>query len=175
MRRNKTGGGALINQGAHTADLLVWLLGDVARVQARMATALHAIDAEDTLVALLELANGALGVLQAATSAYPGFPQRLELTGSQGTLFLEQDRLVKADLRTPHPDLIGNRNNDPSESASSPVVSDAQGHQAVLADFIRAIENDSRPACDGREARRSLALVESIYAACRTGQRVCGN
>jgi UDP-N-acetyl-2-amino-2-deoxyglucuronate dehydrogenase len=166
------GGGALINQGVHTVDLLVWLLGDVAHVQARMATALHAIEAEDTLVALLGFANGALGVLETATSIYPGYPRRLELTGSQGTLILEQDRLVGAHLRTPHVDLAGMENEGPSESASSPVVADARGHQAVLEDFIRAIRNSSRPACDGREARRSLALVEAIYRACCTGDRV---
>jgi UDP-N-acetyl-2-amino-2-deoxyglucuronate dehydrogenase len=169
------GGGALINQGVHTVDLLVWLLGDVARVQARRATALHAIEAEDTLVALLEFANGALGVLETATSIYPGYPRRLELTGSEGTLILEQDRLVGAHLLTPHIDLTGMENEGPSESTSSPVVADARGHQAVLEDFIRAIENRSRPVCDGREARRSLALVEAIYAACRTGDRVSAN
>lgn len=166
------GGGALINQGVHTVDLLLWLFGDVVAVQARMATALHAIEAEDTLVALLEFANGALGVLQAATSAYPGYPRRLELTGTEGTLILEQDRLIGAHLRNSHPDLPGSGNSDQDERASSPVVSDARGHQAVLEDFIRAMGNNSRPACDGREARRSLALVEAIYAACRKGQRV---
>ncbi len=165
------GGGALINQGVHTVDLLLWLFGNVVRVQARMATALHAIEAEDTLLALLEFSNGALGVLQTATSTYPGYPRRLELTGSRGTVILEQDKLVAAHLQNPHPDLLGSGNGDQNESASSPVISDARGHQAVLEDFIRAIKKNLRPACDGREARRSLALVEAIYAACRTGER----
>lgn len=165
------GGGALINQGVHTVDLLWWLCGNVERVQARMATSLHAIEAEDTLVAILEFASGALGVLQAATSAYPGYPRRLELTGSQGTLILEHDRLVGMDLREPHPDPVRDANSDQNLSASSPVVSDARGHQAVLEDFLRAIENGSTPACDARAARHSIALVEAIYAACRTGQR----
>src|SRR5262249_11650171 len=156
------------NQGVHTVDLLVWLLGDVAHVQARMATALHAIEAEDTLVALLEFANGALGVLETSTSIYPGYARRLELTGSQDTLILVQHRLVGAHLRTLHVDLAAVENGGPSESASSPVLADARGHQAVLEDFIRAIRNSSRAACDGREARRSLALVEAIYRACRT-------
>ncbi len=166
------GGGALINQGVHTVDLLLWLFGDVVRLQAQAARALHAIEAEDTLVALLEFANGALGVIQTATSAYPGYPRRLELTGSEGTVIVEHDRLVAADLRSRPPDLVWSGNADQNESASSPVVSDARGHQAVLEDFIRAIENNSRPACDGHAARRSLALVEAIYAACRTRESV---
>ncbi len=166
------GGGALINQGVHTVDLLLWLFGDVVRVQARAATALHAIEAEDTLVALFEFANGALGVLQTATSMYPGYPRRLELTGSEGTVILEQDRLVAADLLSRPPDLVWSGSGDQNESASSPVISDARGHQAVFEDFICAIEKNVRPACDGRTARRSLALVEAVYTACRTGQRM---
>ncbi|MEJ7618325.1 MAG: Gfo/Idh/MocA family oxidoreductase [Pyrinomonadaceae bacterium] len=70
------GGGALINQGIHTADLLLWLLGDIARVTARTSTALHQIEVEDTCVATLEFASGAIGTLEATTAAYPGFAPR---------------------------------------------------------------------------------------------------
>src|SRR3989454_11227850 len=56
------GGGALINQGVHTVDLLLWLLGDVVRVQARTGTLLHKIEAEDSAAAILEFGNGALGI-----------------------------------------------------------------------------------------------------------------
>ena len=165
------GGGALINQAVHTVDLLLWLFGDVVSVQASRRTALHAIEAEDTLVALLEFANGALGVLQAATSVYPGYPRQLELTGSEGTVILEQDHLLSADLRNPSGDLQPAEEAGQNPSAISPVVSDFRGHQSILADFLRAIQTNSNPSCDGREGRRSLALVEAIYEACRTGER----
>jgi UDP-N-acetyl-2-amino-2-deoxyglucuronate dehydrogenase len=166
------GGGALINQGIHTVDLMLWLFGDVVSVQAKKKTLAHAIEAEDTLVATLEFASGALGVLQATTSAYPGYPRRLELTGSLGTVIIEQDRLLAADLRKSSPDLPHGEEADRNPSASSPVVSDFRGHQFVLEDFIHAIQTNGKPFCDGREARRSLALVEAIYEACRSGERV---
>jgi UDP-N-acetyl-2-amino-2-deoxyglucuronate dehydrogenase len=166
------GGGALINQGIHTVDLMLWLFGDVVSVQAKKKTLAHAIEAEDTLVATLEFASGALGVLQATTSAYPGYPRRLELTGSLGTVIIEQDRLLAADLRKSSPDLPHGEEADRNPSASSPVVSDFRGHQFVLEDFIHAIQTNGKPFCDGREGRRSLALVEAIYEACRTGERV---
>lgn len=166
------GGGALINQAVHTVDLMLWLFGDVVSVQAKSKALLHAIEAEDTLVANLEFASGALGVLQATTSAYPGYPRRLELTGSEGTLIIEQDRLLAADLRNPPADLQCGGRADENPSAFSPVVSDVRGHQAVLENFLQAIQNNTTPRCDGREGRRSLALVEAIYAACKTGERV---
>src|SRR6202049_2824159 len=80
------GGGALMNQGVHTVDLLLWLLGDVTRVQARTATALHKIESEDTAIAILEFAGGALGIFHATTAAYPGYPRRIEISGSEGTV-----------------------------------------------------------------------------------------
>ncbi|MDQ1404710.1 MAG: UDP-N-acetyl-2-amino-2-deoxyglucuronate dehydrogenase [Acidobacteriaceae bacterium] len=166
------GGGALINQAVHTLDLMLWIFGDVKAVQANCKTALHAIEVEDTLVAMLEFANGALGVLQADTSVFPGYPRRLELTGSQGTLIIEQDRLLAADLRNPPADLLKSSEADKNPSASSPVVSDARGHQAILEDFLRAIRTNTKPRCDGQEGRRSLVLVQAIYEACRTGRRV---
>jgi UDP-N-acetyl-2-amino-2-deoxyglucuronate dehydrogenase len=165
------GGGALMNQGIHTVDLLLWLLGDVAAVQAQMKTALHAIESEDTLAAVLEFANGAIGVFTATTSVYPGYPRRVELSFSEGTIVFEHDRISRADLRVAIPDLVQNQEPDSNLSASSPVISDVRGHQWVLEDFMRAIQADSRPACDGREGRRSVAVVEAIYNAARTGTR----
>lgn len=166
------GGGALINQAVHTLDLMQWLFGDVKSVQATCRTALHAIEAEDTLIATLEFTSGALGVLQATTSVFPGYPRRLELSGTEGTLIIEQDRLLSADLRNPPASLSKNSQADQNPSSSSPVVSDARGHQAVLMDFLEAIQKNTTPRCDGLEGRRSLLLVQAIYAACRTGDRV---
>src|SRR5262249_16625418 len=165
------GGGALINQGIHTAELLLWLFGDVLSVEAQKKTNLHKIEAEDTLVALLEFANGATGVFQATTSVYPGYPRRLELTGEEGTIIIEHDRLLAADLRNPPPGAQGT-GDDQNASASSATVGDVRGHQAALADFIRAIQTNGTPRCSGIEARRSVALVEAIYAACASGMRV---
>jgi len=165
------GGGALMNQGVHTVDLLLWLFGDVARVQACSRTAVHAIEAEDTAVAILEFASCPLCLLQATSACYTAYPRRLEITGSEGTVVLENDQVVAANLRTPRTEIQGGgAGND--ESTASPVVSDISGHQAVLEDFLRAIEQDSAPACDGHEGRRSIELIEAIYRAARAPDAV---
>jgi predicted dehydrogenase len=166
------GGGALINQAVHTVDLLLWLLGDVVRVQSRTATTLHKIEAEDTAVAILEFANGALGTFHATTAAYPGYPRRIEITGTEGTVTLEHDRIVAAHLRSVPADIGASIAVDENQSASTAVVSDFRGHQALLEDFIRAIEQDIDPVCNGRQGRRSIALVEAIYRAARNGGAV---
>ncbi len=98
------GGGALMNQGVHTVDLLLWLFGPVRRVFGMTIAGLHAIEVEDTAVAVLEFANGAVGTLEAATSAYPGYSRQIELTGSNGTVRLDGDDLAAIDLQDARPD-----------------------------------------------------------------------
>jgi predicted dehydrogenase len=165
------GGGALINQGVHTIDLLLWVLGDVVRVQARTATQLHKIEAEDTAVAILEFASGALGIFHATTADYPGYPRRVEISGTEGTVILEHDRIIAANLRNA-PAATESAARDENQSASTAVVSDFRGHQAVLEDFLQATQHNRAPACDGLEGRRSIALIESIYCAAKTPDRV---
>ncbi len=159
------GGGAVINQAIHTLDLILWLLGDVVRVQARKTTALHAIEAEDTAVALFEFAGGALGLFEATTAAYPGYARLVEISGSEGTAVVEHDRVVSLDLRKGRQDIDLSTSSDGNQSASSAAVSDTRGHQALIEDFVDAIQKNRPPICDGREGRRSLALVEAIYRA----------
>ena len=165
------GGGVLINQAVHTLDLMLWLIGDVARVQARTSTVLHAIEAEDTAIVSLEFTSGAFGTLLATTAAYPGDPRRVEITGTEGTITLEQDRIVRVNLRNAQQGIHASVPPQDLENTSSPVVSDFSGHQAVLEDFIRAIQQEGTPLCDGHEGRRSIALVEQIYRAAKENAR----
>jgi UDP-N-acetyl-2-amino-2-deoxyglucuronate dehydrogenase len=159
------GGGALINQGVHTVDFILWMMGDVARVQARTATVLHKMESEDTALAILEFANGAFGTLQVTTAEYPGYERRVEITGTEGTVLLEGDRIASADLRSKQEGLVSEKPAAAGERASSAVVSDVSGHRAAIEDFMRAVRDGSKLTCDGREALRSLVLVERIYAA----------
>ena len=139
------GGGALMNQGIHTVDLLLWLFGPVAGVLGRTANRLHKIEVEDTAVAAIEFANGALGSIEATTAAAPGFPRRLEVAGTEGTIVHED---------APRP----------------AAVADATPHRRVFEDFIRAIRTGAAPACDAREGRRSVAVIDAIYRSARSGK-----
>jgi predicted dehydrogenase len=161
-RRALDGGAALINQGVHTVDLLLWLLGDVARVKGLAATTLHAIESEDVALSLLEFASGAVATLEATTAAWPGYPRRVELTGTEGTVVVEGDLVVGADLRRPAPGLVSS-GSEGAASASSATVADAAPHRRMVEDFVRAIETGTAPVCDGREGLRSVAVVEAVY------------
>ena len=166
------GGGALMNQGIHTVDLLLWLLGDVSAVSAKAVTLLHDIEVEDAVAATLEFASGAICTIEASTSVYPGYPRRLELTGSEGTIILENDRITSANLRTPLPESTSEQVSSKDERSVSPTISNARGHQKIIEDFLRAIATGGVPLCDGHQARRSVKLICAVYESSRTGQRV---
>jgi predicted dehydrogenase len=174
------GGGALMNQGIHTLDALLWLLGPIASVSARTGTRLHDIEVEDTLVATLEFASGALATFEATTAAFPGYPRRLEITGTLGTVRIDGDALVACDLKSRGSlEEQVSRRLDPASTpigasaANSPVVSDFSAHQRIFDDFIDAIRTGREPACGGDEGRRSVAAVEAIYQSARGGGVPC--
>jgi UDP-N-acetyl-2-amino-2-deoxyglucuronate dehydrogenase len=157
------GGGALMNQGIHTVDLLLWLCGPVTRVSGKAVTRCHDIEVEDTAVAILEFANGAVGTLEATTCAHPGRPRRIEISGSTGTAVLDGDRFDS--------DGPGAANPAP-QNVASPVVSDVSPHRDVIVDFIEAFRNHRPPACDGHDGRRSVQLIEAIYESSRRARPI---
>ncbi len=88
-------GGSLLNQGVHYVDLLRWCMGPVAEVTAVCTTQAHQIEVEDTALAILRFTSGAVGTIMSSTAAFPGFPQRLEITGTKGTVIIEDGRIVR--------------------------------------------------------------------------------
>src|SRR5262249_27991378 len=172
------GGGALMNQGIHLLDLLVWFLGDVAAVQAQMATLTHTIEVEDCVVAAVHFANGALGSVIATTAAAPGYPHRVEVYGDRGGMQLEGERIVRWESES-MPQVPGLVVSSPGMVASgaggSPTGIGVEGHQRLIADMVAAIQQGRPPLVTGEEGRRSLALALAIYEAARTGSRVALN
>jgi UDP-N-acetyl-2-amino-2-deoxyglucuronate dehydrogenase len=172
------GGGALMNQAIHNVDLLAWLMGDVASVQAITATLVHErIEVEDTAVAAIRFKNGALGVIEAATSAYPGLLKRTEIHGEHGSARVEQDDVTLWSFTDTRPEDLVIQEKLKAASGFSAGASDPRGinhtgHRDQLADFLHAIETGGPPLVDGREGRRSVEIIRAIYQSSKTGQAV---
>lgn len=160
------GGGALINQAIHTVDLLRWIAGPVELVAAfKGALRYPHLEGEDTLVSSLRFASGSLGLIEAATSAKPGFRRRLELSGERGTIILEGDSISTwAVDGAESPPLLREQLTDGS---ASPTAISCEGHRRQIGEMVDAIRADRPPLIDGREGRKSLELVEAIYRAAR--------
>ncbi|MGL4942962.1 MAG: Gfo/Idh/MocA family protein [Thermoguttaceae bacterium] len=172
------GGGALMNQAIHSLDLLIWLMGDVRRVQASTALLAHErIAVEDTAVATLEFANGALGVIEASTASYPGYLKRVEISGSHGSAVLEEEDIVKWDFLTDLPEDVAIRTHMSSRKsggggAADPAAIGHHGHTLLFRDVIDAIKDKRSPQVDGFEGRRSVDVIAAIYEAAKTGSAV---
>jgi predicted dehydrogenase len=172
------GGGALMNQAIHNVDLLYWLMGDVDSITAQTATLAHErIEVEDTAVAALRFKNGALGVIEAATSAYPGLLKRTEIHGDRGSARVEQDDITLWDFQEKVPSdnevyaaMAGQSGF--KAGASDPRGITHIGHREQLIDFLQAIDNNRAPAVDGREGRKSVEIIRAIYRCAQTGGQV---
>ena len=172
------GGGALMNQAIHSVDLLLWLMGPVAEISAMTATMTHErIEVEDVAVATLKFANGALGVIEATTTAFPGALKRIEISGSEGTAVLEEEDIrtwefanETADDETIRKEMAGKT--ETGGGAADPAAIGHHGHTMLFEEAVSAI-NENRPSIlDGQEGRRSVEVICAIYESAKTGQIV---
>ena len=163
------GGGALINQGIHQVDLLLWFAGPVREVFGMWQLgAAHAIESEDVVNAVMRYASGATGVIQAATALWPGYSERIELHGTNGTAIISGDQLttwdVKNDTGDPPPLSSG-----VASGASDPMAISVESFERQFRDFGDAIQTGRMPLVSGDEGCHALELVDAIYRSCRTG------
>jgi UDP-N-acetyl-2-amino-2-deoxyglucuronate dehydrogenase len=169
------GGGALMNQAIHTIDLLQWLGGPIENVCAHTRTLAHRMETEDTAVAIITYRSGALGVIQATTSAWPGQPSRLEISGDMGTVVLEEGIITRwklADARPGEEEAMLNLERSPGSGASDPVGISHPKHQKQIEEFITAVREHRPPLVDGGEGRKAVEIIHAIYRAAETGRVV---
>jgi predicted dehydrogenase len=173
------GGGALMNQGIHTVDLIQWLMGPVVSVQAYADTLAHTnIEVEDTGAAAVRFANGALGTIACTTSMWPGHFRIVEVSGDKGTVALADSKFLfwqfadeteeDEKIRSEHLEFpavsVG------ASSASAGVTAD--GHRANFKEFIEALEAGRQPLVSGPEARKSVEIILAIYRSANQGKAV---
>ncbi|GAA0586724.1 Gfo/Idh/MocA family oxidoreductase [Kribbella sandramycini] len=147
------GGGALMNQGVHTVDLLLWFMGRPVSIYAQaIRAAHHAIQVEDTVVATLTFENGSIATLHATTAAFPGGRTRVSVHGTEGGAEVEDDLLARFNA--------DGQKDDQSIDAGPP-----GGHKAQYDDIFAAIANNEQPGITVNHAIDALATVRAVYIA----------
>lgn len=166
------GGGALINQAIHQIDVLRWLIGPVKELFGYWQLgALHKIQSEDVVCALLKFANGATGVIQASTAMWPGYTERVEIHGTKGAAIISGDKLTAWDVE--------NDSGEPApvekevmSGSSDPMAISLAPFERQFLDFGEAIRTGRKPLVSGEEGCQALEVVLSIYRSCRDGAKV---
>ena len=172
------GGGALMNQGVHGIDLLLWLMDDeVESVFARCAHLVRDIEVEDTCVAALKFSKGAFGTIVGATSTNPGEARRCELHGKYGTICINGAKISRWAITAEEDGRAENVEPPAEVTASDGTIGDnkavtAEGHVFLIDDLVQAIKEDREPYITGESARKAVDLILAIYESSKTGQDV---
>ena len=164
------GGAALINQGIHTIDLLLDIMGDVGSVYGQVKTVVHDIQGEDLGAAILNFKNGAMGTITGGTSLYPGYPERLEVYGENGSIILEGGKIKAWNVQgeAGHEEFQSSH----GSGASDPMAIDFKLHLAQIKDMAEAIHENKDPLVTGEIGRKSLELILGIYQSSKEGKSI---
>jgi UDP-N-acetyl-2-amino-2-deoxyglucuronate dehydrogenase len=164
------GGGALMNQGIHGIDLLLWLAGTPRVVYGCARTLARDIEVEDTAVAVAEWEGGALATITGTTSVSPGCPRRLSLHGTRGSIVLEETRIAQWQVDGEAP-----RSASEPETISASSSPTALGTDEFVAQYqaiVASLRDRRPPPVSGEDGRRAVATVLAIYDSSRTGRPV---
>ena len=152
------GGGSLANQGSHLIDLLLWFMGVPKTVYGETAIMNHQIETEDIGQAILNFESGAKGGIL-GTTTFPDSPYfSAEVHGSEGGVLI--DAALSGEMR-----VFGDGLEEKLQQIENPLAN-------VVEDVVSALEQGTSLRVDGREGRRTVALLEHIYASAREGKRV---
>jgi UDP-N-acetyl-2-amino-2-deoxyglucuronate dehydrogenase len=171
-------GGALMNQGIHYVDLLRWSMGPLAEVTGVCMTQTHQVEVEDVALAVLKFSSGAVGTIVASTAVFPGFAQRLEISGTDGTVVIEDGQIVHRAFIGERPE-PGDRGSRVGISAAVPGAASAaasasalgsSSHAAQIADLLAAIDQRREPSVTGQNGREALEVVCAVYESASEGR-----
>lgn len=167
------GGGALMNQGVHGIDLILWMLGDkIETVYGKAKTMARDIPVEDTAAALIQMKSGTMCIIEGATTAYPGFSTTFTIYGEKGTVSFDDQRIIawdfidaeKAPLRPDLGEAVG--------GAKNPIDIGIYGHICLLRDIAEAVRDDRAPMLPPEEAALAVKVICGIYESSRQGKPV---
>jgi predicted dehydrogenase len=162
------GGGALMNQGIHGIDLLLYFLGEAKAVMGCVKTLAHKIEVEDTAAAIVEFNSGAIGVIEAATSIKPGYPRMFELCGKKGAVGMQETAITKWDIDIKGPvsptEVRSGHNNHTNI--------EAEGHKRQFEELVNAICTNGKLSYNASDASKTVELICAIYESSKTGKRI---
>jgi len=172
----KAGAGVTVQHAFHYIDLLQYLVGPAARVQARMTNLVHPdVALEDTLLAFVDFECGAQGVVEASTALWPGTDVRIEVNGTKGTAIMTGEKMATWTFEDDQPeDEAIRRLGDESQATAAGGAADFgfADHQVVVEDFIEAVNTDRDVIIPVASVRPTLEMVLAMYQSAAKGTSV---
>ena len=164
-------GGAFMNQASHYVDLIDWLIGPVASIQAMMGTLGRDIEVEDTGVLNIKWRSGALGSMSVTMLAYPrNFEGSITIIGETGTVRV--GGVAVNDIQ--HWEFADERDYDHKIKDANYETTSVYGfgHPLYYENVIEVLRGNAEPETDGREGLKSLEILIAAYLSARDGKTV---
>jgi predicted dehydrogenase len=156
------GGATFINQGIHTIDLMINLIGEVQEISGFIDTLHHNIEGEDVGVASFRFKSGVLGTLSGGTSLYPGEPESIGIFGTLGNIQFKGGQIVSSSISKIN-DLLNIKEDSNGSVASDPMAIGDQFHIDSIRNMIEAVKDGKEPLVGVNEARKSVAFINALY------------
>lgn len=155
------GGGALMNQGVHGVDMINWMMGGIESVDARCERLVWDIEVEDTAVVRVKYKNGAMGVIEGATTAYPGLDTVFSIHGTRGSVSFGDEGFYYwklEDKTIPMPEISGSMG-----GLNCQYNTTNYGHTYLVEDMAMSVIEDRNPNITGEDAKNSVEVILNIY------------
>lgn len=157
------GGGALMNQSIHYVDLLQDVMGPIEEIYGSCASVGHKrIEVEDEAIATVRFKNGAIGLIEGNTNAYPGLFTRLDVYGERASVVIENDKVILWKYKNGFEKNVHDLDRNIIAGSSAKNISN-YSHILQFKDVIEAIEQDRKPKVDGYEGLKPLKIILAIY------------
>ncbi|MFD0693497.1 Gfo/Idh/MocA family protein [Paenibacillus sp. GCM10027628] len=163
-------GGALMNQGIHQIDLLLWFGGEVHSVYGKTATLTHDLEVEDMAVAIVKFKSSALGTILSSTSIKPGFPPYIHIYGEKGTVKIQGQSIVHwtvEGVKAPSDTEIV-----VSDGSSNPLAISHRYHKLQLEEILQSIVQERPMKVTGLDGKRAVELIGAICASSASGEEI---
>jgi len=153
-----SGCGGFGDLGAHSLDILMWLMGDVQSVTAQVDRLLGKYDCDEYGEGMLRFANGAIGTLAAGWVDVLR-PQSILISGTEGVAYVDEGALYVQSVNLPG-----------TEGGEWTDLPDALPHAFDL--FLDALNGEDVPLISAKEAADRSAVMEAFYQAAATNSWV---
>jgi predicted dehydrogenase len=150
-----SGGGVLIDNGAHSVDLVRYFLGPLAHIQVIEGKRVQGLPVEDTVRIFARSAGGVMGSIDLSWSINKELDSYINIYGSHGTIS------------------VGWKESKYRQSSSDQWVVFGKGYDKILAfrnqinNFARAILGQEMLLITAEDALASVEAIEAAYASLR--------
>ncbi|TKJ22253.1 MAG: oxidoreductase [Promethearchaeota archaeon Loki_b32] len=176
-KKDKAGGGALIDLGIHDIACLVWYLGcDVSEVFCQTKTSIPKrekfgkCEVEDNAVGILYFENDAQVVIEESWTAPGGHDMRFELFGTEGQIKAAPtfSNLISVYSEKGYGYAVEKASTTKGWTFPVPEESWSFGYPQEINHFIDCIINNKASLTDGNYGQKILQIVEAMYKSAET-------